>query len=126
MAANPLPNRSHQKVLTRKCKPSYYICGINNIEKDNFQIVILDLGSPQRVLEIPLSRRFFTQITPRKCLKFMITQSLLNHAGCQIDHSRNNAILSSNSRFHAPKNCRTTPSCFPLWKPPLIYIIFVQ
>ena len=60
-------------------------------------------GPPQGGLEITLSRRFFTQITPRNCLKFMFTPSLSNHTGCQIDHSRYNAFFSLNSRFDAQK-----------------------
>ena len=55
---------------------------------------------PQGRLEIPLSCRSFKQITPRKCLKIMFTPSLPHHAGCQIDHSRNNAIFPSNCYFH--------------------------
>ena len=61
------------------------------------------IGASQGELENPLSYGFFTQITPRKCLKFMFTPSLPNNAGCQIDHSRNNAIFPSNSRFRALK-----------------------
>ena len=38
-------------------------------------------------------RAVFEQITPRNCLKLMFTPSLLSHAGCQIDHSHNNAIF---------------------------------
>ena len=44
-------------------------------------------------LETPLSRRSFAQITPRNCLKVMFTPNLPNHAGWQIDLSRNNAIF---------------------------------
>ena len=51
---------------------------------DEFFILYLDCkgawGS-QGGLEIPLSRSFFAQITPRNCLKFMFTPSLPNHAG---------------------------------------------
>ena len=68
---------------------------------------------PQGGLEIPLSGRFFAQITLRYCLKFMFAPSLPNHAGCQINHSCNNAIFPSNSRFHALKYV----ICFPLWGP---------
>ena len=50
-------------------------------------------GPPQGGLEITLSHRFFGQITPRNCLKFMFTPSLPNHAGCQIDFWRNHAII---------------------------------
>ena len=55
--------------------------------------VLFDYRAPQGGLEIPLSCKFFAQITSRNCLKFMFTPSLPNHAGCQIDHSRNYAIF---------------------------------
>ena len=50
-------------------------------------------GARQGGLEISPSRRFFAEITPRNCLKFMFTPSLPIHAGCQIDFSRNHAII---------------------------------
>ena len=63
-------------------------------------------------LEIPLSRRIFAHNTPRNCLRFMFTPSLPNHAGCQIDLSRNNVII-----FILPLSrseiCPITPSRFP-------------
>ena len=44
-------------------------------------------------LEILLSPWFSARITPRNCLKFMFTPNLLNHAGCKIALSRNNAFF---------------------------------
>ena len=61
------------------------------------------LKLPQGGLEIPLSNRFFAQITPRNCLKFMFTPSLPNHARCQIDIHAITQLFPSNSRFHALK-----------------------
>ena len=75
------------------------------------------LWGPKGELKIPLSRRFFAQITPRNCLKFMFTPSLPNHAGCQIDHSRNNAIFPIQFPFSRSKIYRITPSRFPLGGP---------
>ena len=72
---------------------------------------------PQRILEIPLLPRYFSQITPRNCLKFMFTPILPNHAGCQIDHSRNNAIFPIQFPFSRSKIYRITPSRFPLGGP---------
>ena len=56
---------------------------------------------PKKVLKSNFYAGFFAQITPRNCLIFMFTPSLPNHARCQVDLSRNNAIFSSNSRFNA-------------------------
>ena len=70
-----------------------------------------------RDLEIPLSCRFFAQITHRNCLKFMFTPSLPNHAGCQIDFSRNHAIIFTQFTFSRSKICPITPSRFPLGGP---------
>ena len=70
--------------------------------------------APQGGLEIPLSRWFFAQITPRNCVKFMLTPSLPNHAKCQIDLSRNYAIFSSNSRLHALTYVKSRHHAFPL------------
>ena len=72
------------------------------------------MGPPQGTLEIPLSRGYFAQFTPRYCLKFMSTPSLPNYAECQIDHSQNNAIFSIQFPFSRSKICRITPSRFPL------------
>ena len=44
----------------------------------------------------------------------MLTPSLPNHAGCQIDHSQNNAIFSIQFPFSCSKICRITPSRFAL------------
>ena len=74
-------------------------------------------GAPQGGLEITLSRRFFAQITPRNCLKFMFTPSLPNHAGCQIDFSRNHAIIFTQFTFSRSRICPKTPSHFPLGEP---------
>ena len=60
-------------------------------------------GVPQGGLNISLSLRFFAIITLKNCLKFMFRPSLPNHSGCWIDHSHNNAIFSSKSRFNALK-----------------------
>ena len=49
-------------------------------------------GDPKG-LKIPFSHRCFAQIIPRNCLKFTFTPGLRNHSGCQIDLSRNKAIL---------------------------------
>ena len=43
--------------------------------------------------------------------------SLPNYAVCQIDHSRNNAIFPSNSRFHALKYVESRHHAFPLGGP---------
>ena len=68
-------------------------------------------------LKILLSRRFFAQITFINFLKFIFTPSLPNHAGCQNENSRNNAILYIQSKFSRSKLCRITPSRFPLGGP---------
>ena len=81
------------------------------------------LGGPQGTLEIPLSRRFVALITPRNCLRFKFTPNLPNHAGCQIDHSRNNAILSIQFPFSRSKICRITPSRFPFRSPSILFTI---
>ena len=73
--------------------------------------------APQGRLRIPLSRRFFAQITPKNCPKFMFTPSVPNHAGCQIDHSRNNAVIFIQLPFSCFKICRITPSRVPLLGP---------
>ena len=75
------------------------------------------LEAPQGGLEITLSRRFFGQITPGNCLKFMFTPSLPNHAGCQIDFSRNHAIIFAQFSFSRYEICPITPSRFPLGGP---------
>ena len=86
----------------------------------NYSQIHLHFRAPQGGLEIPLSRRFFAQITPRNCLIHMFTPTLPNHAGCQIDHSRNNAIFFIQFPFLRSKICRTTLSRFPLGEPHLL------
>ena len=88
-------------------KPSSSVLSIFNNRK------FLTRGPP-RGLEITLSRRFFGQITPRNCLKFMFTPSLPNRAGCQIDFSRNHAIIFSQFTFSRYEICPITPSRVPL------------
>ena len=80
-------------------------------------LCIIMIGAPKLELEIPLSCRLFAKRTPRNCLKFMFTQSIPNRNVCQIDHSRNNAIFSSNSRFHALKYVESQHHGFPLGVP---------
>ena len=75
------------------------------------------------LIELPLSLMFFAQITHRNCLKFMFTPSLHNHAGCQIDHSRNNTIFSFQFPFSRSKICHTTPSRFPLRDPWYVCVV---
>ena len=70
-------------------------------------------GAPQEGLEIPLSRRFFAQITLINCLEFMFTSSLPNHAGCQNDHSRNNTIFSIQFTFSRSKYVESRHHAFP-------------
>ena len=53
----------------------------------------------------------------RNFLKFMFTPSLPSQAGCQIDHSRNNAIFPFNSRFHALKYVESRHHAFLLGPP---------
>ena len=59
----------------------------------------------------------FAQIAPRNCLKFMLTPSLTNHAGCQIDLSRNNASFSIQFPFSRFEICPIAPSRFPPGRP---------
>ena len=68
-------------------------------------------------LKITLSRRFFAQVTPRNCLKFMFTPRLPNHAGCQIDYSQNNPIFPTKFPFHALKYVESCHHAFPLGNP---------
>ena len=57
---------------------------------------------------------FFAQITQRNFLKFMFTPSLFIHAGCQTDHSRNNAIFPIQFPFSRSEIYQITPSRLPL------------
>ena len=70
---------------------------------------------PQWGFKIPLSRRFFAQITHRNRLKFMSMPSLLNYAGLRIDLLRNNAIFAFQCPLSHFETCLITPSRFPLW-----------
>ena len=53
--------------------------------------------APQRGARNPAFTQVYRKNHAQNCLKFMLTPSLPNHAGYQIDISRNNAICSSNS-----------------------------
>ena len=70
-------------------------------------------GAPKGRLEIPLSHRIFAQITPKNCLTLIFTPSLPNHAGCQIDLLRNNAIFFIQFPFSRFEICPIMPSRFP-------------
>ena len=80
-----------------------------------------NVWGPLGRLKILLSHRFFALMTSRNCLKFIFTPSLLNHAGCQIDLSGNNAIFSIRFPFLCFEICLITPSCFPLGGACMIY-----
>ena len=53
----------------------------------------------------------------------MFTPSLPNHAGCQIDHSRNHVFFPSNSRFHALKYVEPRHHAFPLLEQIIVNLI---
>ena len=72
---------------------------------------------PKGRLEIPLSHRVFTKITPRNCLKFMFTPNLPNHAGCKIDLSRNHAIAFIQFTFSRSEICPISYHAFPMGGP---------
>ena len=66
-------------------------------------------------LKIPLSRRFFAQITPRNCLKFMFTPSLPNHAfplGAPCEWDRSGTM--SRSKFIARSKIGEIPNALLL------------
>ena len=73
-------------------------------------------GAPQGRLKIPLSRSFFSQITPRNCLKFVLTQvypialdaKVIYHAMMQFSHPI--PVLT-------PWMCPIMPLRFPLGEP---------
>ena len=93
-----------------------------NVRNSFSQFFILPRNSTTTIflrgpLKIPLSHRFFAQITPRNCLKCIFTPSLPNHAGWQIDLSRNNAIFSIQFTFLRFEICPLTQSCFALGAP---------
>ena len=95
--------------VVEECQYTYYpICAFIS-----FSVT----GSPKGASKSRFHADFFAQITPRNCPKFMFTPSLPNHAGCQIDFSRNHAIIFTQFTFSRYEICPITPSRFPLRGP---------
>ena len=85
-----------------------------------------DHEGPQRGLEIQLSRRYFAQITPKYCMKFMFTPSLPNHARYRLIYHAIMQFFSSNSCFHALKCVELRHHTFPLGGPPKADTLLAQ
>ena len=82
------------------------------------------MGPPKGASKSRLHAGFFAQITPRNCLKFMFTPTLPNQAECQIDFSRNHAVIFIQFPFSRSEIYPFTPSRFPLGGPLKEFLAF--